>query len=93
MVFHEMMIYAKNRKFPKPGFHFPGVVELQTEFLCNNLTLNLDFMKKNRALCAFHLRGKRQKFVIVVFKPSLLRFSVLSAIVILYLILEVITDQ
>ena len=34
-------------------------------------------MKKNRALCAFHLRGKRQKFV--VFKPSLLRFSVLSA--------------
>ena len=32
--------------FPKPGFQFPGVVELQTEFLCNNLTLNLDFIKK-----------------------------------------------
>ena len=42
-------------------------------------------MKKNHALCAFHLRGKRRR-KFVVFKPSLLRFSVLPAIVILYLI-------
>ena len=40
-------------------------------------------MKKDRALWAFRVRGKRRKFV--VFKPSILRFSVMSAIVILYM--------
>ena len=34
-------------KFPKPSFQFPDVIELQREFLCNLLTLNFDFVKKN----------------------------------------------
>ena len=49
-------------KFPEPTvYQFPDVVKLQTEFLCNLLTLNLDFVKKYHALCAFRVRGKRRK--------------------------------